>query len=1241
MVFYALLSPFLLFFLSFFGLCATHPYEELKQIAYMHGYGYKTGHLMQLKKTLSPFHKQLHQTSIAIPEFMGIPSPSIKELLAQNGFNLTKAWQTIARKHFSHTARKQILQTNRLPESVIKELKSSATLIKKSCQRITEKTHDQSLATFHDFIKKAQRNNWNLMVRSTGAEDSQELSNAGGNLTVCNVKPTIPEIMSAIGNVLASYISQKSLQQRLNAGDNSIFDEPLMPVLIQRMIGETFHKNNNTATIPVGCVVYSQELEGDADNVVVVQASYGHNAGVVDNLVATDTYYIHPKQTFSVIKHKAQRLVPKETKNKSGLTFQRNTKELASASCLSETVLRSLYELAKSLEETYKKPMDLEVIYMPETDTLYLVQARPIIMPQRTHQPTYLDLSTLKNLQSIACTTISSQNYTIQQIHHAQQLIMSSTLEEALNRYLCAPTKKQIKAVIVEQIPHVTSHATATFRGEGITILHCTDLNKLTEWLKQSDQIVVLDPQQNLIILSSSKQHQSFTPIAGWRNYPLPLNLTIPQHVLPQEKKYQDYYPRMNSAQLLNTLNDADQCRSEKALESLLARLGAVGRRHTSPLNPQSSFLSATQQRLRNLYAYAQSLAKNLGPLLTRPAHDKTRLLFTRFFECIMIQKPSEHTSTSYSYEALMNNLNNETLFYTRFIAPLIANKRINPKILQSNTIIFMITLAQNSALTNHVITNWITFIHDFFTSARPSQCKQFQAMINDLHELGGFSAWLNTAFNDAYIQAKESFQHCFEQLYHEYRDTKNILSTFKKKKELLAALAQEKWNEPQTAQQALSSFKKNILNYCASHHIKNHLKHKNVSGNILLRLSIISFLHEVISTFDTIIKTIKSTAHEDLSYKIQLLKDALRLYAQLLKPFKIPSRVIHHLMVVIKQQKNNAKALFPSSDFDVKNLINGLVTDDNEDENLEIELENMTSLEDVFTSIHQLLLYQLGHCIVKWRLLSFIAMPKLVKTFEASLGLVQDLTNISFKNDGITLGYHHKLRAHSLEIIVHYSQTDKSCTVTGRFYGYNEYCRWQIIADYLKAANALTVPRLETCNYSSSGLTWTWHITNNNDCNSVKKMLYNAIQTSYKLAIEYDDTIYYQAKTVLNKLYQHLVQSGTSPDALTRDMTTMLSNKTFSMLLLPHFSTLQPQSIDQNRAASILAKQMKKWLVRNDDNSLVYAFYAFDLLKQYAPHLIGQKKSRSNQNVYDAHIQGNKEPKRGLKKMINSLFIK
>jgi hypothetical protein len=88
-----------------------------------------------------------------------------------------------------------------------------------------------------------------LMVRGSGAEDTAEMANAGGNYSAAGVAMESRAISAAMGKVVASYHSPLSMTQREIAGQN-IKEKPITPVSTQVMIGEVDVKKPDENAIP-------------------------------------------------------------------------------------------------------------------------------------------------------------------------------------------------------------------------------------------------------------------------------------------------------------------------------------------------------------------------------------------------------------------------------------------------------------------------------------------------------------------------------------------------------------------------------------------------------------------------------------------------------------------------------------------------------------------------------------------------------------------------------------------------------------------------------------------------------------------------------------------------------------------------------------------------------------------------------------------------------------------------------
>jgi hypothetical protein len=481
----------------------TQIQKKLQLLAHTQGYGYKTANLMQLRAFLS--NKKINKFSISIPTFKGISSNCIHGTLADCGLDLHKKWSTLSRKYFTKKRKHQIIHSKKFSKKFIQELTNLSKKIKKTFNAFAKKQTE--LNQYPESLK--------IMVRSSGNEDSTECANAGGNHSELNVAPKQHNILVAIGNVVASYFSPKSFQQRLNAGDKTIFDLPLTPVLIQHMVGS---ENNNS--ISTGCVVYSQEPAGLAQNITTIQSTWGHPQAIADSLLPADTTYVtNNKFIHHVTRIKRKRLVS----NNHDLINMHNPKKLVTKHSLSKNAIAAIDTLTRMLVTEYGYPIDLELIIDTAKQHIFLLQARPLIQTTQA-QPSYVShIKKIPDLDKLACTTISSNNGQALKLTDKQQLITAQTLEHALEQYNQNPSQT-IKVIVVKEKAEPTSHAAATLRGEGLAIVTCQeDYNDFIFWLSNKQYNIVIDVQQGKIINNEQEQANIKT---GWLNYALPLSFS-------------------------------------------------------------------------------------------------------------------------------------------------------------------------------------------------------------------------------------------------------------------------------------------------------------------------------------------------------------------------------------------------------------------------------------------------------------------------------------------------------------------------------------------------------------------------------------------------------------------------------------------------------------------------------------------------------------------------------------------
>ena len=572
---------------------------SLEDHAVKKGFGYKTANLT----ALNAFAQEIKLEGgcvCAVPEFVGISDAEIKDFLRECGFDVVSKWDAFKVKENLNL--KDSLAKGQYPDGFLAALKKDFeheinTLFTQKLASIRSGNEvDRLLALFNKSaggsclkpetitgirsihtllfnsagsLDDAKR----LMVRSTGKEDTDTLANAGGNESIANVKGEAADIFKAIGDVVVSYFMEKSMQQRLGANDPSIFDVPFTPVLIQRMIGETPRNMAITAVdaqaisgnkITRCGVMFTEELEGGisaegkkwpngkvkTSGITLIQASYGHNEGVVNSLVPVDTYYIaNDGNVHYVVKNKTHRKVPATANPENKKLFDLpNPSALIGVPALNQKEIKSLKKVANALEHFYKQPMDVEFVidYSRNPHVIYIVQARPLVHKKNRENPSYLDpdffdakQATFNDLRRKVKNTqknldvIGVGGGAVRCITDRDHCIVSKTIGEALTINNKSSKKRQIEAVIVGQMAPATSHEATTFRGEGKLVLCAEDVatyRSIAAMLQAVGSSLVVDAQQGACIQllgELTNQEKQLLIKSGWINYPIPLLASV------------------------------------------------------------------------------------------------------------------------------------------------------------------------------------------------------------------------------------------------------------------------------------------------------------------------------------------------------------------------------------------------------------------------------------------------------------------------------------------------------------------------------------------------------------------------------------------------------------------------------------------------------------------------------------------------------------------------------------------
>lgn len=481
---------------------------------------------------------------VEIPPFFPIEDSPVREHLYRFAPRIKELWDSFIKTQTGHLS---------LTEPSIKTLQEIQEIIRTV---FTEHAFQNEL--MKQFLVGLDKEDL-LMVRSTGMEDSVDFANPGGNESVAGVEPNEKAVSEAMGIVVASYFSEKSIGQRLQGKQEVITESTFMPVLVQKMIGEKLggERDPKPENIVKSGVIHVTPAG------VRIDVSSGHGELVVNSLGPSDSYYVNVNMSGVVHEQrlvKTHRLVPMESteldpktqivRKKIKLKTIQNPPKLAQAPSLTDTEARLLAKKAEEIQQHYELPMDLEFVFDPKKKIFYLVQARPIQqelgfseklniieakpkteltikaeqkeqmerkeesekrsdprldMPSSVPPEKMKELTELQQKHQVAILegrVITAAKAALKVVTHPDQLIIADTIGEALAEFSDPkkPYKDRAVAVIIRERALKTSHEAAYLNSCGIPVLQMPMKETIETWLQDPSFVLMIDPQRNQVV---------------------------------------------------------------------------------------------------------------------------------------------------------------------------------------------------------------------------------------------------------------------------------------------------------------------------------------------------------------------------------------------------------------------------------------------------------------------------------------------------------------------------------------------------------------------------------------------------------------------------------------------------------------------------------------------------------------------------------------------------------------------
>ena len=231
---------------------------------------------------------------------------------------------------------------------------------------------EQDIRQAYTNLEEQVSKNIAVAVRSSAtAEDLPDASFAGQQETYLNVCG-IEVVLIAIKKVFASLYNDRAIAYRVHKGfDHS---EVSLSVGVQQMV---------RSDIGTSGVMFTLDTESGFREVVFITASYGLGETIVQGQVNPDEFYVSKsalkRQQPAVISRNCGSKLEKMIfqNDRSGVEIIGVDENEQTKFCINNQEIEALAQMAMTIEQHYKCPMDIEWAKDGVDGELYIVQARP------------------------------------------------------------------------------------------------------------------------------------------------------------------------------------------------------------------------------------------------------------------------------------------------------------------------------------------------------------------------------------------------------------------------------------------------------------------------------------------------------------------------------------------------------------------------------------------------------------------------------------------------------------------------------------------------------------------------------------------------------------------------------------------------------------------------------------------------------------------------------------------------
>lgn len=1006
---------------------------------------------------------------LSVPMPHGIPSDQVLHFIQSYAPEVLTAWTALGNLYRAHPG----IDFLQRPE-----VQFQLTVIDQALATLFETAaHDEAL--YHALVPKEVRE-WlkrvisYLMIRSTGAEDSKYLANAGGNVSRAYVLPTRKAFVNAMGDVVRSYFGTASLQNRMNAGINPFSQSPLLAVTAQELIGE-IPGQTSIPDIPLSLVLFSSEplYAGDESfRVMRISATYGHGEGVVGNQgIGTDTVLIlnsekQPDELYILYDNasKPTRLAPLETEKGIDLEKVDNPPSLQQRPVLSNELLARLYQWGVASEQFFgDHPTDNEIVI--QNGEIRPVQARPIIRP--TMLPTYFDSKTAQALETSPISKLIQGEILVPGkasamiISNPDEVLEATTLEIAQKLFI----KEKHRIVIVREPEPANSHPVVNFSSLGIPCLHVSKqpYESIKPLITSKTPLVACVQTASLRIWDQSMANPQDYVKQGFAVHPAKIAMTFNTPVKRLRDSTEKILPEIKN--LFVEIREAPSPQAAIALTKQLRSHPWVKsiKSYRENLEQQLNSLTYMPKQIKETTAFLKELDQHIDrsfdelqhTLATMQPHDRLLpFLHAKVLEHLLL---SQHPHQTSYYSAL----DIKPLYMT-------AVEQIDyQKQLASKTHLSSLLPVGHLALDNSFATKWRTFL----LSLEPlidrhiisnEDVMRFKHLIRIQRKMDLLTTSNSFFFPDLSTMSPQQAFKAYLQLFPKEEDSviENMLNISQQVNSQASQI--ERFGKKQSFEAAFIDLSQQMQSFHSQ-----SLKH-SFSSSPVARLLVLKNMHTFVDHIDKVIKTMKASQEFSQDEKVVLFTHLLTPYLRLLEDWtfhlsnyqaipRIPGWTAHSYFKTLNRVFNELTAqgvqtLEATREFSVSAAILGAETD--------FGRHLPQSLEDLFTLIHQnhlALIARESRTIFSEQRIQEAHIPSILKE---SMKIIQTTdigkplyrVSIDTSDYEVVTTYNIPLENHSSQLVLEYNKNTEQVTLTAKMLG-EARGRWRtvvLLADIL-----------------------------------------------------------------------------------------------------------------------------------------------------------------------------------------------